>query len=207
MTCLLSPLCATVHALYDFPTDENNTESDSDPELQNEASCSRSERALALNLKCQEPWNRSALGNSDSNRETTPERTTFRPPRDKQSAETDSSKEPVGEIREGLLPVMSRSLPSLSSGNLHAVDFSSAHSQQFLKLGVPLLFHPGQLSGKPEAFPIAGTGQVSSSLPGANDLESGGLCSPSFTSPPPFMFHVSQNMLASQVRYSSSTVL
>lgn len=133
----------------------------------------------------------------------------FRLPQDNHSMEMDSSKKQMSEIKDGLLPMMlqSRSLSSLSSGNLHSLDFSSADSQQFLKFGAPLMFHPGQLSVKPETFPTIGMGHLFSSLPGVNDLENGGLCSQSIISPPPFMFHLSQNMLASQVRYSRGTVL
>ncbi|XP_029030442.1 T-box transcription factor TBX3-like [Betta splendens] len=149
--------------------DENNTESGSDDDAPNEAGRSRCERALTSELKSGEPWSRGAP-----------------------SVEADSSEEHVGGIKDGLLPlsVEPHSSSSLGSGNPHSLDF--------LKLGLPLLFRPGQLSEKPEAFPPAGTGPASSSLPGADDLQNGGLCSPSITSPPPFMFHVSQSVLASQ---------
>lgn len=77
--------------------------------------------------------------------------------------------------------------------------------QQFLKLGAPLLFHPGQLSVKPQAFSTTGMGHLFSSLPGVNNLENGGISSQSITSPSPFMFHLSQHVLTSQVGFSWQT--
>ncbi|XP_068457140.1 T-box transcription factor TBX2b-like [Clinocottus analis] len=67
------------------------------------------------------------------------------------------------------------------------VRSSDTHSQQFFKLGAPLLFHPGQL---PESL-----GCLLPSLPA---VENGGLHSQSIRSPSPFMFHLSQHMLAPQ---------
>ncbi|KAK9536276.1 hypothetical protein VZT92_006070 [Zoarces viviparus] len=174
---------------------EDNIESDSDIDQQDddiaEASCSRSEYMLSLSHKSEEMLrDRPALSKSNGNQDTTKERTMFRSSDVMYSAESDSSK---GEIQDGvLLPMMlqTQSSSPLSAGPFQTLDFSSAHSQQFLKLGAPLLFHPGQLSVKPE-----GMGRLLPSLPAA---ESGGLPSQSITSPSPFMFHLSQHMLASQ---------
>uniref|UniRef100_A0A3Q3LJK5 T-box transcription factor 2a n=1 Tax=Mastacembelus armatus TaxID=205130 RepID=A0A3Q3LJK5_9TELE len=177
--------------------------SDSCTELQDEAvveaNCSRTEHTPTLSLKREEIlWNRSALSKGNSNQDTTKERTVFRAPHDHRSVEMDSSIKQMSEIKDGVLPIMlqSRSSSSINSTPLHNLDFSNVHSQHFLKLGAPLLFQPGQLSVKPQAFATAGIGL--SSLPGINDLENGGLSSQSVASSPPFMFHLSQNMLLSQ---------
>uniref|UniRef100_A0A8C9XTN2 T-box transcription factor 2a n=1 Tax=Sander lucioperca TaxID=283035 RepID=A0A8C9XTN2_SANLU len=169
-------------------------EDDSDVDLQEkdiaEASCSRTEHVSTLSQKSEEIlWNEAAHSKSDDNQDTTKERTMFRSSDDMYSMEIDSSKRHMSETKDGVLPMMlqTQSSSSLSAGHLQTLDFSSAHSQQFLKLGAPLLFHPGQLSVKPE-----GMGHLLSSLPG---VENGGLSSQSITSPSPFMFH---HMLASQ---------
>lgn len=149
-----------------------------------------------------------ALSKANDNQDVANERTTFRTSDDTYYMEIDSSKKPTSEIKDGVLPLtlQTQSSSPLSAGHLQTLDFSSAHSQQFLKLGAPLLFHPGQLSVKPEAFSATGMGHLFSSLPGVNNLENGGLSSQSITSPSPLMFHLSQHMLASQVRFSKITV-
>ncbi|KAA8587164.1 T-box transcription factor TBX2b [Etheostoma spectabile] len=191
-----SPVELVSSPLMSTPTcqDENNIGSDSDVDLQDkdivEASCSRTEHVSTLSQRSEEMlWNEAAHSKSDDNQDTTKERTIFRSSDDMCSTECDSSKRPTSETNDGVLPMMlqTQSSSSLSAGHLQTLDFSSVHSQQFLKLGAPLLFHPGQLSVKPE-----GTGHLLSSLPG---VENGGLSSQSITSPSPFMFH---HMLASQ---------
>ncbi|XP_067350972.1 T-box transcription factor TBX2b-like [Channa argus] len=181
--------------------DENNTGSDSDSDLQDEAGCSRTEHTSTPSQKGKEPLqNKSALSNSNDTQETTKERTMAGMSHEKQSTEMDSPKEQMSEIEDGFLPVMlqSWSSSSQSAAQLQTLDVSSAHSQQFLKLCAPLLLHPGQLSVKPEAFSTVGMGHLFSSLSEVNDLENGGLSSQSITSSSPLMFHLSQNMLASQ---------
>lgn len=187
------------------PTDDNIVGSDSDIDLQDEdiaeASCSGTEH---MSKKSEETLqNKPALSKCDDDQDTMKDRTLLRTSDDMYSTETDSSKKHMSEIRDGVLPMMSQtqSLSSLSSGHLQTLDGWNAHSQQFLKFGAPLLFNPGQLSAKPE-----GMGHLLSSLPGVNNLENGGLSSQSITSPSPFMFHMSQHMLASQVRFSRSTL-
>ncbi|XP_071317617.1 T-box transcription factor TBX2b-like [Trachinotus anak] len=183
---LSSPLMST-------PTcqDENNTGSDSDFDLQHEdtaeAHCSRAEHTSTLSLKSEEIlWKRSAASKSNDNQDTTKERTVFRTSDDMYFM--DSSKKQLSEIKDGVVPMMPQ---TQSPGYLQTLNFTGAHSQQFLKLGTPLLFHPGQLSMKPE-------GHLFSSLSGTNELEAGGLSPQSITAPSPFMFHLSQHMLASQ---------
>ncbi|XP_040908411.1 T-box transcription factor TBX2b-like [Toxotes jaculatrix] len=185
--------------------DENNTGSDSDIDLQHEdsaeASCSRVEQTSTLSLKSEvRLWNRPAVSKSNDNQDATKERTVFSMSDDMYSMDMDSSKKHMSEARDGVVPVMlqTRSPSSLTAGHLQTLDFSGAHNQQFLKLGSPLLFHPGQLSIKPEAFPATGMGHLFSSLSGVNELENRGLSSQNVTSPSPFMFHLSQHMLASQ---------
>ncbi|KAG7223332.1 hypothetical protein INR49_015688 [Caranx melampygus] len=180
--------------------DENNTgsESDFDPQHEDtaEASCSKAEHILSL--KSEETlWKRTAIGKSKDNQETAKDRLVSRASGDTFSKEMDSSKK---QINDGVMPVMlqTQSLSSLSSAHLQTLDFSGAHSQQFLKFGAPLLFQPGQLSVKPEAFPSMGMGPLFSSLSGANELDTGGLSPQSITSSSPLMLHLSQHMLASQ---------
>ncbi|XP_029304106.1 T-box transcription factor TBX3-like [Cottoperca gobio] len=184
-----SPLMST-------PTcqDDNNIGSDSDIDLQDEdiaeASCSRTEHTSTLSEKSEETqWNKPALSNSDENQDTTKERTMSRTSDDIYSMEIDSPKKHMSEIKDGVLPVMLQTQRSsyLNAGHLQTFDFSSAQSQQFLKLGAPLSFHPGHLPGKPEG--------MLSALPG---VENGGPSSRSITSSSPLMFHLSQHMLASQ---------
>uniref|UniRef100_A0A3B5BAL7 T-box transcription factor TBX2b-like n=1 Tax=Stegastes partitus TaxID=144197 RepID=A0A3B5BAL7_9TELE len=154
-----------------------------------------------INLKSKEMLqNSSDLSRSDNNQHSAKERTMFRTPGETFSMEMDSSEGHMREIKDGVLPVtlQSRGSSSLSAGQCHTLDFSSVHNQTFTKLGAPLLFHPGQLSKKPEAFSTLGMGHVFSTLPGVSDLDNGGLSSRSITSSSPFMFHLSQHMLASQ---------
>ncbi|XP_073335701.1 T-box transcription factor TBX2b-like [Pagrus major] len=193
-----SPLMST-------PTcqDENNIGSDSDNDLQDEdsaeAGSSRTEHTSTLSQRSEETlWNKSALNKSNDNQDATKERTTSRTSDDTCSLEIDSSRKHSSEMKDGVLPQVLQSSSSLSAGHLQTLDFSSAASQQFLKLGAPLLFHPGQLSAKPEAFSTAGVGHLFSSLPGVNNQENGGLSSQSIPPPSPFIFHLSQHMLASQ---------
>lgn len=135
---------------------------------------------------------------SKSSSRATQDRTMFRTLGDAHSVETYPSKLHASETKDGVLPVVlpMQSSSSISLGHLQTVDFSSQH---FLKLGAPLLFPPGQLSAKPETFPTMGVGHLFSPLPGVNNQENGGLSSQSITSLSPFMFHLPQHMLKSQV--------
>lgn len=190
------------------PTDESNIGSDSDIDPQEEdiaeASSSRTERVSALTQRSEEiPWSKSAISKSDER--AAKERTVSRTSDDTCCVDADSSERHMSKIKDGVLPGM-QSSSFLSAGHRQALDFSSVRSQQFLKLGAPLLVHPGQLSVKPEAFSTAGMEHVFSSLPRVNNHENGGLPSQSITSPSPFMFHLSQHMLASQVHISKTTI-
>lgn len=193
--------------LFFLLTDENNTGSDSDFDPQHEDTaepcCSKAEHTL----KSEETlWKRAAASTSKDNQDTAKERLVFRASEDMFSKEMDSSKQ---QIKDSVVPVISQiqGLPSPSSAHLQTLDFSGAHSQQFLKFGAPLLFQPGQLSVKPEAFPSMGMGPLFSSLSGTNELDTGGLSPQSITSSSPLMLHLSQQMLASQVRLCRNTVL
>ncbi|XP_034007682.1 T-box transcription factor TBX2b-like [Trematomus bernacchii] len=170
---LYSPRELVRSPLMSTPTcpDGNNIGSDSEIDLQDEDSAEASRSRIEHTF-------------SDDNLDLTTERTTF-PSSDKiNSLEIDSLKKHASGIKDGVLP---QRLSSLNGDYLQTLDYSSAQSQQFLKFGSPLLFHPGQLSGKPEG--------VLSALPG---VENGGLTSQSIASSSPFLFHLSQQMLASQ---------
>ncbi|XP_044225499.1 T-box transcription factor TBX2b-like [Thunnus albacares] len=192
-----SPLMST-------PTcQDENTGSDSDIDLQDEditeTSCSRTEYSSTLSLKSEDIlWNRSAVNQSNDNQDTAKDKTIFRTSGDKYSTEVDSSKNHTSEVKDGVLPMMMQTGSSSSLSVGHLQNLALSNSQQFLKLGSPWVFHPGHLSVKPDTFPTTGIGHPFSSLSGVNDLENGGLSSQSITSPSPFMFHLSQNMLASQ---------
>uniref|UniRef100_A0A672F9Z1 T-box transcription factor 2a n=1 Tax=Salarias fasciatus TaxID=181472 RepID=A0A672F9Z1_SALFA len=163
-----------------------------------QASCTRTEYTSASTQQSKDIlWNKCDFKKNDTSWNAPKERTTFRAPDDRYSMETDFTERP---IKDGLLPMMLplRSSSSLNAGQRQSLDFLSAPSQPFIKLGAPLLFHPGQLSVKPDAFPTMGMGHVLSSLPGVSDFENGGLSSQSVASSSPFMFHLSQQMLASQ---------
>uniref|UniRef100_A0A3Q3ESL1 T-box transcription factor 2a n=1 Tax=Labrus bergylta TaxID=56723 RepID=A0A3Q3ESL1_9LABR len=152
---------------------------------------------------CEPPTTRDqtkpAVSKSPGSDDKIKERTIFRTSDDSSSKEAKASKKPTSEIKDGAQPMLLQDSSSLSAAQRQTLDFSSVHrQQQFLKLGAPLLLHPGQLSMKPEVFPAAGMGHLLSSLPGVNNPENGGFSSQSFTSASPFMFHLSQHMLASQ---------
>lgn len=180
--------------IFFFSTDDNDAGSESDTDPQHKASSSRTEHASLLSLRSEEiPQNESVFSNGQDNEEMAKERTVFRLPDDKHTQGIDMQ---TGEIKCGLLPMM---LQSWSSGHLQTLDFSSAQSQQLLKLGAPFFLHPGQLAAKPEALSTTLMGNQFSCLPGGTDLENRSLSSQSITSSSPFMLQLSQNMLASQV--------
>ncbi|XP_071385092.1 T-box transcription factor TBX2b-like [Centroberyx affinis] len=187
------------------PSDEINIGSDQDIDPQDEqstgASCSRPEHTSPLSPKSEErPGKSSGLTKQNDSQDSTKENPAFSISDNTHSREMDSPKRDVdsgdlSEINNGFSPL---SPSSLSAGHLHTLAFSNLQSQQFFKLGQPLLFHPGQFSVNPEAFSTMGMGHLFSSLPGVNGLEGGGLSSQSISCPTPFMFHLSQQMLASQ---------
>ncbi|KAM6983893.1 T-box transcription factor TBX2b-like [Tautogolabrus adspersus] len=182
---------------------ENNIGSDSDMDHRDEeiaeAGCSRTERVSFLSQKSEETLRtKPAVSKSPGSEDKIKERTIFRITDDSSSKEAKASKKHTSEIKDSVQPLLLQDSLSLSAAHRQTLDFSSVHRQQFLKLGAPLLLHPGQLSMKPEAFPATGMGHLFSSLPGVNNPENGGLSSQSFTSASPFMFCLSQHMLASQ---------
>lgn len=203
--CLWNTIICVIWFFFPL-TDENNTGSDSDfDEDAAEASCSKAEHTPSLKNE-ETLWKRAAVSKSKDDQDTAKDRLVSRASEDTFSKEMNSSKK---QIKGGVVPVMlqTQGLSSLSSAHLQTLDFSSAHSQQFLKFGAPLLFQPGQLSGKPEAFPSMGMEPLFSSLSGPNELDAGGLSPQSITSSSPLMLHLSQHMLASQVRLYRGTVL
>ncbi|XP_041657979.1 T-box transcription factor TBX2b-like [Cheilinus undulatus] len=193
-----SPLIST-------PTrqDDNNIGTDSDMDHRDEdtpeANCSRTEPVSFLSQKSEGMLrNKPAVSKSTSSEDAIKERTLFRTSDGLSSKETESSIKHTSENKDGFQPMLSQNPSPLSTAHRQALDFSSVHRQQFLKLSAPLLLHPGQLSLKPEAFPTTGMGHLFPSLPGVNNADNGGLSSQSITSASPFMFHLSQHMLASQ---------
>lgn len=104
------------------------------------------------------------------------------------------------------LMVQTESPSHFGAGHLQSLALSGLHSQQFfnpLSTGQPLLFHPGQFAMGPGAFSAMGMGHLLASVSGTSGLENGSLTAQGAgSSPNPFPFHLSQHMLASQVRLS-----
>lgn len=102
------------------------------------------------------------------------------------------------------LVVQTESPSHFSPGHLQSLALSGLHSQQFfnpLNTGSPLLFHPGQFAMTPGAFSAMGMGHLLASVSGASSLENGNLSAQGTGgSVNPFPFHLSQHMLASQVK-------
>lgn len=102
------------------------------------------------------------------------------------------------------LMVQTESPSHFSPGHLQSLALSGLHSQQFfnpLNTGSPLLFHPSQFAMAPGAFSAMGMSHLLASVSGATGLENGSLTGQGAGgSPNPFPFHLSQHMLASQVR-------
>lgn len=107
------------------------------------------------------------------------------------------------------LVVQTESPSHFSPGHLQSLALSGLHSQQFfnpLSTGSPLLFHPGQFAMAPGAFSAMGMGHLLASVSGASGLENGSLSAQGTGGTPnPFPFHLSQHMLASQVRRVTQT--
>lgn len=127
----------------------------------------------------------------------------------------------MGEDKElSLAPlvVQTDSASPLGAGHLPGLAFSShLHGQQFfgpLGAGQPLFLHPGQFAMGPGAFSAMGMGHLLASVAGgggnsggaapgtAAGLDAGGLgpAASAASTAAPFPFHLSQHMLASQVR-------
>lgn len=114
---------------------------------------------------------------------------------------------PLGPSKESFSPLMVQtdSPPHLSAGHLQSLALSGLHGQQFfnpLNAGQPFFIHPGQFAMAPGAFSAMGMGHLLASVAGGGGLENGGLSAAQGTAAAatPFPFHLSQHMLASQVR-------
>lgn len=118
----------------------------------------------------------------------------------------DSEAGGISATKEAFSPLMvqTESPSHFSPGHLQSLALSGLHSQQFfnpLNTGSPLLFHPGQFAMAPGAFSAMGMGHLLASVSGASGLENGSLSAQGTGGTPnPFPFHLSQHMLASQVR-------
>lgn len=117
----------------------------------------------------------------------------------------DSEAVGISASKEAFSPLMvqTESPSHFSPGHLQSLALSGLHSQQFfnpLSTGSPLLFHPGQFAMAPGAFSAMGMGHLLASVSGASALENGSLSQGTGGTPNPFPFHLSQHMLASQVR-------
>ncbi|KAM9846577.1 T-box transcription factor TBX2b-like [Aulostomus maculatus] len=183
--------------------DENNTGSDSDIDLQDEdvakASCCRSVTPSTAGLESEDLMcNRPDVSESSENQDTVKERTVFRTSAEKCSNEMDSSANHVRKIKHRVPPgsLQAASSSSISTGHFRNLVLSD--SQQSLKLGSPLLFHPEQLAVTPEARPTSDMGHGLTSLPLGNDPENRGGASEAIASPSPFLFHMSQHTSAYQ---------
>lgn len=112
----------------------------------------------------------------------------------------------VGAAKDAFSPLMvqTESPSHFSPGHLQSLALSGLHSQQFfnpLNTGSPLLFHPGQFAMAPGAFSAMGMGHLLATVSGASALENGSLSGQGTGgTASPFPFHLSQHMLASQVK-------
>ena len=128
----------------------------------------------------------------------------------------DSEMEGMGPSKEGYSPLMvqTESPSHFSPSHLQSLALSGLHGQQFfnpLSGSSPLLFHPGQFAMAPGAFSAMGMGHLLASVSGVSGLENGSL-SAQLTAQGagganPFPFHLSQHMLASQVRHAAMSSL
>lgn len=183
-----------------FPTDEDDTGSDSEIDLldedTSETNSSRTERTLSQ--KSDEK-----LGPHRRNDDQDPvEERTSRTSHDSFSVDYNVSTRHVSQIKHGSKPLTSSQSLTLSSpcaAHLQTLDFSGSSSQMFSKLGDSSLFHPRHLSAKPNVFSSMRMEHGFSVLPGVNSEENRGLPSPSTTPLSPFMWQLSPNMLACQV--------
>lgn len=192
-------------------TDETNVVSDSDvdplDDCNAEGSCSRREHTLGLSLRSEEIlWNKCDL--RKNKQDATKARTSSSASRHRHSIGT-GLEEQMSEIKDGVVPMMlqSWSASSFSAGQRPTFDFSSAHSQFSSRVGTPLSFQSGQLSMKPEVFSNMGMENMFPTSSGINGLRNGSLFSESITSSAPFKRQLSQQMLASQVRFPRFTIL
>lgn len=115
----------------------------------------------------------------------------------------DSESGGISATKEAYSPLMvqTESPSHFSPGHLQSLALSGLHSQQFfnpLGAGSPLLFHPGQFAMAPGAFSAMGMGHLLASVSGASALENSLVAQGAGGNP--FPFHLSQHMLASQVR-------
>lgn len=111
----------------------------------------------------------------------------------------------LSRTKESFSPLMvqTESPSHFSASHLQSLALSGLHSQHFfnpLSAGQPLLFHPSQFAMTPGAFSTMGMGHLLASMSGASGLENGGLSPQGTGSASSFPFHLSQHMLASQVR-------
>ncbi|XP_030010659.1 T-box transcription factor TBX3-like [Sphaeramia orbicularis] len=193
--------------LMTIPTsqDENNIGSDSDVDLEDEdnpdTGCSKSEHASNLSLQSDDMQNKSTACKSNANQDTTNNKTVLGTSDDKCFEVMDSSKKPLQGVKDQVSPMMMQMQSSspLRPGYHNTLALSNTvNSPQFHMYGSHLLFHPGQLSGKTEAFSTTSTMHPFSSLPRVNHLDNGCLSSQNLISPSPVMFHLSQHTLPSQ---------
>lgn len=204
----ISFLCITTETFLNpiiFSLTDHDGESESDIDIQDEDNAenttSRTEHVSNLSQNSEDI---PSLRKTNNNQEPTKQRTMLRTSHDVSSAVTGFPKEHMGEVKDGIWPTMlgTQSSSALGASHLQTLDTSSSSSQPFLKLGTSLLLHPGLLSAKPDAFSSIPMGQLFSLPPRVHNQDSGGLSSQSITSPSPFMFQLSQHMLASQVRFT-----
>lgn len=180
-----------------FPTDEDNTGSDSEIDLldedTSETNSSRTEHTSSQKSD-------KMLGPHGSN----DDQRNFRTSPDSFSVDYNFSTRHVSQIKDGSKPLTSLQSLTLSSpcaAHPQTLDFSGSTSQMFSKLGNSSSFHPRHLSVKPNVFSSMHMEHGFSVLPGVNNEENRGLPSQSTTSLSPFVCQLSPHMLASQVRF------
>lgn len=129
------------------------------------------------------------------------------PEKDKSERGNPKESEPCrkeGKERFTPLLIQTEGPSSFSANHLQSLALSGLHGQPLFNplsaAGHPLLFHPSQFAMAPGAFSTMGMGHLLTSMSGASALENGGLSPQGTGTPGSFPFHLSQHMLASQVK-------
>lgn len=146
---------------------------------------------------------------ADSSRESDSAFSVRNPEKDKSERGNPKESEPSRkEGKEHFTPLLiqTEGPSSFSANHLQSLALSGLHSQHLFNplsaAGHPLLFHPSQFAMAPGAFSTMGMGHLLASMSGASVLENGGLSPQGTATPGTFPFHLSQHMLASQVKNS-----
>lgn len=201
---------------YNFIDEKNSTESDQEFEHQEQMSVGVSspgpQAASPFNPSIEErvkdrPDLDKKEDYADSSRESDSAFSIRNPEKDKSERRNPKESEPSrkeGKERFTPLLIQTEGPSSFSANHFQSLALSGLHGQPLFNplsaAGHPLLFHPSQFAMAPGAFSTMGMGHLLASMSGASALENGGLSPQGSATPGSFPFHLSQHMLASQVK-------